>query len=91
MVYYIDFLFYFIQMYFSEMFRLMSATLVILFGNSEAERVFSCQNRIKTKHRKCLTIEHLDWLIRVSFAGPEVEVFNFAKARDVYLSVPRRL
>ena len=51
---------------FSEMFKLMTACHCILVGNSEAERVFSCQNRIKTKQRSNLTVEHLDQLIRLS-------------------------
>ncbi|KAI0229407.1 hypothetical protein LSAT2_020152, partial [Lamellibrachia satsuma] len=51
----------------TELYRLMTACLSILVGNAEAERVFSCQNRIKSKLRTNLTITHLSQLIRLSY------------------------
>uniref|UniRef100_X2ABI8 Uncharacterized protein n=1 Tax=Capitella teleta TaxID=283909 RepID=X2ABI8_CAPTE len=35
------------QVLFSEIFKLMTTALVVMVGNAEAERVFSCQNRVK--------------------------------------------
>jgi hypothetical protein len=73
------------------MFKLMCASLVVMVGNAEAERVFSCQNRVKVKSRQLICIEQLDKLMRVSFSGPPLEEFNFGSARDTYLQSPRRL
>ena len=47
---------------------------------SEAERVFSCQNRIKSRLRTRLTIEHLDQLMRLSYAKKPATDFNFSAA-----------
>ena len=69
----------------------MAASLVLLLGNAEAERVFSCQNRIKSKSRQWLGIDQLDKLIRVSYSGPDIQTFNFQEAANIYLSVPRKL
>ena len=41
----------------AEMYKLMVACLCVMVGNAEAERVFSCQNRVKTKQRTCLMVE----------------------------------
>ncbi|KAJ8018286.1 hypothetical protein HOLleu_43803 [Holothuria leucospilota] len=76
---------------FPEIFRLFSACLCILVGNAEAERVFSCQNRIKTAMRSCLSVECLDKLIRLSFAGIPIENFPFEAALDRFMGPNRRL
>lgn len=78
-------------MYFSEVFKLMCCCLIVLVSNAEAERVFSCQNRIKTKARTLLCIEQLDRLIRLSYARIPMPEFDFAAARKLYLKAPRRL
>ena len=64
-------------------------------GNAEAERVFSIQNRIKTRLRMSLTIERLDQLIRLSDTGGEtgdMEDFDFDTALHSFmLSAKRRI
>ena len=62
-----------------------------MVGNAEAERVFSCQNRIKTKLRTNLTVHHLDQLIRLSYAKIPLEDFQFDEAADHFLQPNRRL
>ncbi|XP_035673668.1 zinc finger protein 862-like [Branchiostoma floridae] len=79
------------QRIFGEVFKLMCYSLVVLVSNAEAERVFSCQNRIKTKTRTLLGIEQLDRLIRLSYAKIPMADFDFAAAREIYLQDPRRL
>ena len=69
----------------------MTLVLVVLVGNAEAERVFSCQNRIKTKMRCSLTIQQLDKLIRLSYSNVPMREFDFAAAREIYFRQPRRL
>ncbi len=60
--------------------------MIIMIGNAEAERVFSLQNRIKTKLRNRLIIETLDWLIRVKYANLGLDEFDFKQAVIHYLS-----
>ncbi|CAH1245743.1 ZNF862 [Branchiostoma lanceolatum] len=79
------------QQIFSEVFKLMCCCLVVMVSNAEAERVFSCQNRIKTKTRTLLSIDQLDRLIRLSYARIPMADFDFAAAREDYLLAPRRL
>ncbi|XP_019616705.1 PREDICTED: uncharacterized protein LOC109464213 [Branchiostoma belcheri] len=74
-----------------KVFKLMCCCLVVLVSNAEAERVFSCQNRIKTKTRALLGIDQLDRLIRLSYAKVPMAQFDFVGARDIYLEAPRRL
>ncbi|CAH1253540.1 Hypp1196 [Branchiostoma lanceolatum] len=69
----------------------MCCCLVVMVSNAEAERVFSCQNRIKTKTRTLLSIDQLDRLIRLSYARIPMADFDFAAAREEYLLAPRRL
>ncbi|KAI8516453.1 hypothetical protein Bbelb_050340 [Branchiostoma belcheri] len=61
----------------------MCCCLIVLVSNAEAERVFSCQNRIKTKTRTLLGIEQLDRI--------PMSEFDFPAAREMYLQAPRRL
>ena len=44
------------------MYKKLCAGLCLLLGNVEAERVFSCQNRMKSRMTCCLTFEHPDQL-----------------------------
>ena len=75
----------------AEMYKLMVACLCVMVGNTEAERVFSCQNRVKTKQRTCLTVEHLDPLMRVSHCGVGVEEFDYDSALAQFVKVKRRI
>ncbi|XP_035679469.1 uncharacterized protein LOC118417829 [Branchiostoma floridae] len=79
------------QEIYGEVYKLMTACLIVLISNAEAERVFSCQNRIKTKSRTLLSIDQLDRLIRISYAKVPMADFDFAAARELYLQAPRRL
>ena len=63
----------------------------MLVGNAEAERVFSVQNRIKTKLRAQLDLVTLDRLIRISYAKVPIEEFDFNEALEDFLQQPRRL
>ena len=65
---------------FTEIYKLMVASLCVMVGNAETERCFSCQNRIKTKQRSRITIDHLDQLMRVSYSGVGVEEFDYDSA-----------
>lgn len=71
------------------MFKLMVLCLCVMVGNADAERVFSCQNRIKTRLRTRLTVEHLDQLIRMSYASHGDLDINVAL--EHFLQRPRRL
>ena len=62
-----------------------------MVGNAEAERVFSCQNRIKTKSRMLLNITQLDKLIRLSFAGIPIEDVDYKAARVIFDRQPGRI
>jgi hypothetical protein len=53
------------------MYNLMAFCICVMVGNAEAERVFSIENRIKTRLRISLTIERLDQIIRLSDTGGE--------------------
>ena len=75
---------------FAQMFKLITACHCVLFGNSEAERVFSSQNRIKTKDRSGLTIEHLDQPIRLSHNKIPIEEFDFQSAYDLFMAGSNR-
>ena len=57
-------------------------------SNAEAERCFSCQNRIKTPSRNALSIEVLDKLIRLSKTPRED--FDYNKAAEIWDAKPRR-
>jgi len=69
----------------------MCLSLCVLIGNAEAERVFSCQSRIKTKSRILLSIRQLDRLIRLSYAGIPIEDVNYEAARVIFDQRPRRI
>ena len=74
----------------SELYKLMVLALVIMPSNAEAERSFSVQNRIKTRLRCRLTVEHLDQLIRLSYSGIPISDFHFDEALDNYMLNPHR-
>lgn len=79
------------QALFPCMFKLMALSLCVMVGNAEAERVFSCQNRIKTKARTLLTISQLDKLIRLSYMGIPIEDIDYEAARVIFDQRPRRI
>ncbi len=68
----------------------MSACLCIMVGNAEAERVFSYQNHIKSRLRTSLTVEHLDELMRISYAKMAIEQFPFKDAMTEFFSATHR-
>ena len=80
---------------FRSMYNLMAFCICVMVGNAEAERVFSIENRIKTRLRICLTIERLDQLIQLSDTGGEtgdIEDFDFDNALHSFmLSAKRRI
>jgi len=69
----------------------MCLCLCVMVGNAEAERVFSCQNRIKTKSRMLLNITQLDKLIRLSYTGIPIEDVDYEAARVIFDHQPRRI
>lgn len=69
----------------------MCLSLCVMVGNAEAERVFSCQNRIKTKSRTLLSISQLDKLMRLSYAGIPIEDVNYEAAQVIFDQRPRRI
>ncbi|XP_071793337.1 zinc finger protein 862-like [Asterias amurensis] len=73
------------------MFSLMSLCMCVMVGNAEAERIFSCQNRIKSSLRSLLTIDHLDQLMRVSYNHSTLEDFPFNEALNLFKPGKRRL
>lgn len=79
------------QRLYPSMFHLMSMAICVLVGNAEAERVFSVQNRIKTKLRTKLSIVRLEQLIRQSYEKLDRQEFDFDAAADRFLQAPRRL
>ena len=81
----------YIVLYFSGMYKLMSVSLCVLVGNAEAERIFSCQNRIKTKLRNQLNIVTLDQLVRLSYENIDPDDFPYAGPVQEFLQGKRRL
>ena len=75
----------------TEMYLLMVACLCVMVGNAETERCFSCQNRIKTKQRFNLTVEHLDQLMRMRCSGVGVEDFDYDSALVLFAKANRRI
>lgn len=69
----------------------MCLCLCVMVGNAEAERVFSCQNRIKTKSRMLLNITQLDKLITLSYAGIPIEDVNYEAAGVIFDRQPQRI
>ncbi len=70
----------------------MAFCICVMVGNAEAERIFSIQNRIKTRLRMNLMIECLDQLIRLNDTGGEIEHFDFGTAvHSFMLSAKRRI
>ena len=53
--------------------------LTLPVSNADAERGFSCMNRVKTELRNRLTVSSLDTLLRMSMEGPEKD-FDFDAA-----------
>ena len=49
-------------------------------SNADAERGFSCMNRVKTQLRNHLTVCSLDTLLRISIEGPDISQFDFSSA-----------
>ena len=72
------------QALFLSVFKLMSLSLCVPVGNAEAERVFSCQNRIKIKSRTLLSISQLDKLIRLSYLGVPIEDVDYEAVRIIF-------
>ena len=56
------------KMLFKSMYNLMAFCIIVMVGNAEAERIFSIQNRIKTRLRINLT---MDQVIQLSGTGGE--------------------
>ena len=51
--------------------RFSQIALTLPVSNADAERGFSCMNRVKTELRNRLTVSSLDSLLRISMEGPE--------------------
>ena len=65
-------------------FFLVSKKLLLLpVGTASVERSFSSMNRILTKLRNRLTINHLDSLMKISIEGPEIpDTSHSSKVND---------
>ena len=70
---------------FASVYQLMSLCLVVMVGNTEAERAFSVQNRVNSTSRANLKIQQLDQSIRGRCASIDMEVFPFATAGEHWL------
>ena len=76
----------------TELLKLFTLVVCVMVGNAKAERVFSCQNRIKSKLRTKIKLDTLDTLIRISYSRVAVGDFDFNEAIDTFLNMqPRRL
>lgn len=75
---------------FLEIYKLMLLALTTMPSNAEAERVFSVQNRVKTKLRTRLGINILDELVRVSYAKTSGESLDLDRALEIFNELPHR-
>jgi hypothetical protein len=75
---------------FSRNIQLMVLTLTMIPSNAEAERVFSVQNRVKTKLRTRLGINILDELVRVSYSKTSGESLQLDTALAIFNKKPHR-
>ena len=75
---------------FESLFTLYTFSQIMPVNSADCERGFSTQNLIKTKHRASLNIETLDWLMRISILGPELEKAKFENAMDLFESKKSR-
>ncbi|XP_066285288.1 zinc finger protein 862-like [Branchiostoma lanceolatum] len=76
--------------YLPETTKLLNAVAVIPMSTVPCERVFSVQNRIKTKGRARLKAENLDVLMRISIEGPAIEHFDFYRALHKFRAAKQR-
>jgi hypothetical protein len=53
---------------YKQLHKVVVAAIVMIVGNAEAERAFSCMNRVCSDFRTKLTSEHLEALMLISFA-----------------------
>ena len=72
------------------MYKLMVLALTTMPSNAEAERVFSVQNRVKTKLRRKLEISTLDELVRVSYSKSSGESLDLDSALSIFQELPHR-
>ena len=79
------------RLYFKKMYSLMTLCISILISNAEAERAFSCQNRVKTSDRCRLKIETRDKLVRLSASKHIIEDFDYAVAAEIWDEVKHRV
>ena len=65
-------------------FSLVTKKLFLLpVGTASVERSFSTMNRILTKLRNRLKINHLDFLMKISIEGPEIpDILHFSLVND---------
>ena len=63
--------------------------LTLPVSNADAERGFSCMNRVKTERRNRLTVSSLDTLLRISMEGPEKD-FDFDAAISKWSALRNR-
>ena len=68
---------------FPQLTKLASIAAILPVSTAECERAFSAMKRIKTKLRNQMKTSTLDYLMRISFEGPEIGDFNFEKAADI--------
>ena len=59
-------------------------TLYPILCNADAEREFSCMNRVKTQLRNCLTVCSL---LRTSIECPDISQFDFSGAVNKWSSL----
>ena len=76
---------------FPNLFKLTRFGLIIPAHSADCQRAFSVQNMIKTKQRSKLHIETLDWLMRISLNGPELENMKFASAMALFAAKKKRV
>lgn len=51
--------------------KFAQVALTMAVSNADAERGFSCMNRVKTELQKRMSASSLDTLLRISLEGPE--------------------
>ena len=70
--------------------KLVSAALAIPVTNTDCERRFSTQNRIKRAHHSSLGTKRLDVLMRISIKGPPNDQFDFETALTFWRKSSRK-
>ena len=70
--------------------HLACISLTIPFSTADCERAFSTMKRVKTPLRNRLKTTTLDWLLRISIEGPDLNDFDFELAVNKWCAIRNR-